>query len=115
MSMGMEKEGKDAAKRRLAETKAANKTYKPGSNAAKLGSKKLGSLKEFTREGGPRVTSAQLRAMGEKGVTKAIEKAEKKMRQSDKAKMDRGTGRMGGMRMGGLGSLRGGAGYPRIK
>jgi hypothetical protein len=115
MSMGMEKEGKDAAKKRLAEAKAANKTYTPGKgNMKKIASKKLGSLKEFTREGGPRVTSAQIRALGEKGVTKAIEKAEKKMRQSDKMKTDRGARGIG--RMAGLGGLRmSGGGTPRVR
>jgi hypothetical protein len=115
MSMGMEKEGKDAAKKRLAESKAANKTYNPGKgNMKKIGSKKLSSLKALTGNAGPGITSAQNRAMGEKGVTKAIEKAEKKMRQSEKMKTDRGARGIG--RMAGLGGLRmSGGGTPRVR
>lgn len=116
MSMGMEKEGKDAMKKRLASKKAADKlqkTYNPAKgNEKRRNAKELSSLKGYKKGN---ITVQQSFSLGEKGLEKSMAKAESKMRQSDKAKMDKGTGRKGGMRLGGLGSLRGGAGYPRIK
>ena len=115
MSMGMEKEGKDAMKKRLASKKAADKlqkTYNPAKgNEKRRTAKELSSLKGYKKGN---ITLQQSFSLGEKGLEKAMTKAENKMRQSDKMKTDRGARGIGCMA--GLGGLRmSGGGTPRVR